>query len=55
MPRFALLGKETRVFHDYGLLEPGDTVEAKENPDPVWFGPAKEKAAPAASTKPEGE
>lgn len=41
MARFVLLGNEPREFHDFGLLHPGDTVEAQENPDPAWFDTAK--------------
>lgn len=53
MPKFAYLGDEPRAFHTLGLLNPGDSVTATENPDPIWFAPAKpDKPAPGNDTAP---
>lgn len=54
MPTFVFTGPEPRVFHAFGVLEPGASVDAKDNPDPVWFAPAKpKKPAPADNTSKE--
>jgi hypothetical protein len=37
MPKFNYTGDEGRVYHDFGLVEPGDERELDENPgDGRW-------------------
>lgn len=49
MAKFRFTGPEPRDFHDFGHLEPGAQVDAKDNPDPVWFEQAPTKSAKSES------
>lgn len=52
MPTFTH-GAEARTYADLGLVEPGATVEADENPDPRFFTEAKPKKSAKSDTSEE--
>jgi hypothetical protein len=64
VPSFLFLGETARAFNLTGPgpvleVEPGQTVEAEHNPDPVWFdevnGDAAHSPVPPAPPPPEPE
>lgn len=52
MPSFRMNRPTTRVFADLGEIEPGQVVEADENPHPAFFDELKDPPKPK---KPTGE
>ena len=51
MSQWKYTGTEGRTFPDHGLeVEPGDVIEADENPDPAFFEAAASKSKSATKS-----